>query len=63
VGLTYYELFGVSQTATNEEIEKAYRNASKAYHPHAHFGHIIHDSRLKMRTGRLSLARCDLPTI
>jgi hypothetical protein len=36
VGLTYYELFGVSQTATNEEIERAYRNASKAFHPDAH---------------------------
>lgn len=35
VGLTYYELFGVSQTATNEEIERAYRCASKAYHPDA----------------------------
>jgi curved DNA-binding protein CbpA len=35
VGLTYYELFGVSQTATNEEIERAYRSASKAYHPDA----------------------------
>ena len=35
MGLTYYELFGVSQTATNEEIERAYRSASKAYHPDA----------------------------
>jgi curved DNA-binding protein CbpA len=35
VGLTYYELFGVSQAATNEEIERAYRSASKAYHPDA----------------------------
>ena len=35
MGLTYYELFGVSQGATNEEIERSYRSASKAYHPDA----------------------------
>jgi curved DNA-binding protein CbpA len=36
MGLTYYELLGVSKTATNEDIEGAYRSASKAYHPDAH---------------------------
>ena len=33
VGLTYYELIGVSPAATTEEVESAYRRASKAYHP------------------------------
>jgi len=33
VGLTYYELIGVSPAATTEEVEKAYRRTSKAYHP------------------------------
>jgi hypothetical protein len=33
VGLTYYELIGVSPAATTEEVERAYRRASKAYHP------------------------------
>ena len=33
MGLTYYELIGVSPAATMEEVERAYRRASKAYHP------------------------------
>ena len=33
MGLTYYELIGVSPAATTEEVESAYRRASKAYHP------------------------------
>ena len=33
--MTHYELLGVSQDATLEEIESAYRRASKAYHPDA----------------------------
>ena len=35
VSMTYYELLRVSQDATLEEIESAYRRASKAYHPDA----------------------------
>lgn len=30
---TYYEVLGVDQTATQEEIKKAYRALSKQYHP------------------------------
>jgi hypothetical protein len=33
--MTHYELLGVSQDATLEEIESAYRRASKAFHPDA----------------------------
>ena len=33
MGLTYYELIGVSPAVTTEEVERAYRRASKAYHP------------------------------
>jgi curved DNA-binding protein CbpA len=33
VTVTYYELLGVGDEATTEEIESAYRAASKAYHP------------------------------
>jgi curved DNA-binding protein CbpA len=31
--LNYYEVLGISQTATAAEVEQAYRKVSKIYHP------------------------------
>ncbi len=33
---TYYEILGVSPTASQEEIKKAFRERSKEFHPNAH---------------------------
>ena len=39
----YYNVLGVSQTATQEEIKKAFRSQAKIWHPDTHIGESIEE--------------------
>lgn len=45
--MDYYQIFGISQTASQIEIKKAYRLLAKQYHPDKHQGNPQYDSKFK----------------
>ena len=42
-----YEVLGVSETATDEEVKAAYRNLAKKYHPDNYTDSHVNDIALK----------------
>ena len=51
----YYEVLGVSKTATDEEIKKAFRGLAKKYHPDMHPGDKECEEKFKEAQEALSL--------
>ena len=43
----YYGLFGVSKTASAEEIKRAYRVLAKQYHPDTNIGNVEAEEKFK----------------
>mgnify|MGYP000072652772 CR=1 FL=1 len=51
----YYEVLGVSKTATDDELKKAFRKLAKQYHPDLHPGDKECEEKFKEVT---KLMRC-----
>ena len=53
----YYEVLGVSKTATDAEIKKAFRVLAKKYHPDMNPGDKEAEAKFKEATGSICCAQ------
>ena len=59
----YYDLLGVSQSASEKDISRAYRKLAKQYHPDANPGNKEAEDKFKAVSAAIRASVCFMRTI